>query len=273
MTDARQWIGALGGRLSVQAALLESLLSAAEDDDRWEWLELSCSVANGRGDELSDLDVGLGHRGGVAPPTDEVTQLVSGFGDVVEVSVQPWDCFTRWWVQYADGGQLDLVVMPAAHRPGRAPNSVALLDRSGVLAEEFTPKAWAATPEEPGYWLLDGWEALSNVAKYVRRGAVFEGIEQVHRARTAVFQLWAVGEHVAYPSFGLTSLLDDEHAQLPEGIEATYPLARQAQLLEAALATAAILRHAGHHARPELDTPLADYVITRLRVLSDTSCG
>src|SRR5665213_2727958 len=170
MTDARQWIGALGGRLSVQAALLESLLSAAEDDDRWEWLELSCSVANGRGDELSDLDVGLGHRGGVAPPTDEVTQLVSGFGDVVEVSVQPWDCFTRWWVQYADGGQLDLVVMPAAHRPGRAPNSVALLDRSGVLAEEFTPKAWAATPEEPGYWLLDGWEALSNVAKYVRRG-------------------------------------------------------------------------------------------------------
>jgi len=269
MTDARQWIGALGGRLKVQAGLLQSLLDAAEADDQWEWLELSCSVANGRGDELSDLDVGLGHRGDVPPPTEEVTRMVRDFGDVVEVSVQPWDRFTRWWVQYANGGQLDLVVMPAANRPGRAPNSVALLDRSGVLVETFTPKAWAALPEEPRYWLLDGWEALSNVAKYVRRGAVFEGIEQLHRARTAAFQLWAVGEHVAYPSFGLTSLLDDQHARLPEGIEATYPVAQQPQLLDAALATATILRHAGHHAQPELDTPLADYVITRLRALTN----
>jgi hypothetical protein len=54
MTDARQWIGALGGRLIVQARLLDSLLGAVEADDRWEWLELSCSVASGRGDELSE---------------------------------------------------------------------------------------------------------------------------------------------------------------------------------------------------------------------------
>jgi len=268
MTDARQWIGALGGRLSVQARLLESLLSAVEADDLWEWLELSCSVANGRGDELSDLDVALGYGGDAPPPTDEVTRMVCGFGDVVEVSVHPWDRFTRWWVQYADGGQLDLVVMPAAIRPGRAPNSVALLDRSGVLTETFTPKVWAASPEEPGYWLLDGWEAMSNVAKYVQRGAVFEGIEQLHRARTAAFQLWAVGEQVAYPSFGLTSLLDDENARLPEGIEATYPVAQQRQLVDAALAMATILRQAGHHAQSDLDTPLADYVATRLRALS-----
>src|SRR4051812_12495828 len=39
--------------------LLGGLLSAVEADQRFEWLELGCSVANGRGDELSDLDLGL----------------------------------------------------------------------------------------------------------------------------------------------------------------------------------------------------------------------
>jgi hypothetical protein len=55
---------------------------------------------------------------------------------------------------------------------------------------------------------------------------------------------------VAYPSFGLTNLLDDKNARLPEGIEATYPLAQQQQLVDAALAMATNLRQAGHHAQP-----------------------
>lgn len=58
---------------------------------------------------------------------------------------------------------------------------------------------------------------MGNVVKYLRRGAVLEGIEQVHRTRTRVLQLWAVGEGVDYPSFGLTSLLDGPNASLPDG--------------------------------------------------------
>ena len=54
------------------------------------------------------------------------------------------------------------------------------------------------------------------------RGSLLEGIEQIHRGRTRVLQLWAVGQGVAYPAFGLTSLLDDADAGLPPGIEATY---------------------------------------------------
>jgi hypothetical protein len=68
------------------------------------------------------------------------------------------------------------------------------------------------------------------------------------RGRTRVLQLWAVGQGVAYPAFGLTGLLDDADAALPPGIEATYPSPDRAGVLDAALATATLLYQAGHHA-------------------------
>jgi hypothetical protein len=58
-----------------------------------------------------------------------------------------------------------------------------------------------------------------------------------------VLQLWAVGQGVAYSAFGLTSLLD------------------------ATLAAATLLYQAGHHARPNLDTPPRTFVTTRLQLL------
>jgi hypothetical protein len=36
------------------------LLEAVEADPDWRWLELGCSIAQERGDALSDLDLGLG---------------------------------------------------------------------------------------------------------------------------------------------------------------------------------------------------------------------
>jgi len=80
-----------------------------------------------------------------------------------------------------------------------------------------------------------------------------------------VLQLWAVGEGVDYPSFGLTSLLDAPDAGLPEGIEATYPVAEREPVLAVALALAALLHLAGEHAEPALDTPLRSYVTALLR--------
>ena len=118
--DARNWIAGLGPRLAVQARLLDGLLTAVAADPRWEWLELGCSVAHGRGDELSDLDMGLGFSGTNEAPLDDVEAILRGLGQVVEVYDSPWDGFHRWWVQYTDGGQIDLVLMPAADRPGAA---------------------------------------------------------------------------------------------------------------------------------------------------------
>lgn len=159
MIDAHRWIDRLGPDLTVQATLLRGLLAAVEADERWEWLELSCSVADGRGNQLSDLDLGLGHDGDDPPPAEDLTRLLRALGDVVDLSIQPWDGFGRWWVQYHNGGQIDLVVLPAATRSGRAPGSIALLDRRGRLSETFTPRMWRAAPDEPRQWLLDGWEA------------------------------------------------------------------------------------------------------------------
>lgn len=262
--DAYRWIDALPPELAVQARLLRALIAAVEADPRWEALELGCSLAAGRADADSDLDVGLWHVDGARPGDAEVEAMVRGLGDVVEVSAQPWDGVPRWWGQYADGGQLDLVVLAAADRTGRAPGAVVLLDRSGRLADEFTPTVLSARPGEPRQWLLDGWEALAHAAKYLRRGSLLEAVEQLHRARQRIFQLWAAGEGVDYPVFGLTSLLDAEAATLPPGIESTYPVIAPASVAVTADTLARALSAAGHHVDPALDTPLADYVTAKL---------
>lgn len=263
--DAHHWIDALPSEQAVQARLLHALVAAAEADPRWEALELGCSLASGRADPDSDVDVGLWHGTAGRPSDEEVGVLVRGLGEVIEVSAQPWNGVPRWWAQYADGGQLDLVVLAAAERPGRSPGAVMLLDRGdGRFATEFTPSKHRASPGEPRQWLLDGWEALSNVAKYLHRGSLLEAAEQLHRARQRVFQLWAVGEGVDYPAFGLTSLLDAQRVTLPPNIELTYPSVAPAPMADAAMALARLLPLASQHCDPALSTPLTDYVTLKL---------
>jgi hypothetical protein len=257
-----EFIRGLPLRLGVQKRLLSGLLTAVSADDRWEWLELGCSVAAGRGDELSDLDMGLGYVDEAAVST--VDGILRALGDVVDVSAQPYGGLPRWWVQYADGGQIDLVAMPARDRRGLPPGSVALLDRAGRLSVPYRPVMLSASPDDPRNWLLDGWEALSNVAKYLRRGSLLEALDQVTRARERVFQLWACGCGVPYPAFGLTSLLDEPSPSLPPGISATYGVPGYESVKAAALATAAVLAAAAEHAQPGLDTPLRAYVTSRL---------
>ena len=268
-TEGRAWIDALPPALTGQARLLHALLTGVETDVRWEALELGCSLAAGRGDELSDLDVGLWHVPGTRPTDEDVDRLVQSLGDVIEVSAQPWDDAPRWWGQYADGTQLDLVIGAADDRGSRAPGGVMLMNRGGRFATEFTPSVLRAKPDEPRQWLLDGWEALGNTAKYLHRGSLLEAVEQIQRARQRLFQLWATGEGVDYPLFGLTSLLDDDAAALPPDVEDTYPTINHDSVAKAANTLAALLRSAGHHADQTMTTPLADYVVHRLQDVAD----
>lgn len=262
--DVDGWVRALERRLPSQGRLLSALVSAVKSDPTWEWLELSCSIARGEGDEESDLDVGLGYVGDDSPDPAWVTAMVESLGPLVDVSVQPWEQWHRWWAQYADGGQLDLVMLPADLRPGRAPQSVVLLDRADRLGSTFTPGSWQASPDSCEGWLFDGWEALSNVAKYLRRGSLHEAFDQLSRARADVFRLWAAGEGIPYPTFGVTSLLDEPGATLPPAIKSTYALPEAAPLLAAALALTDLLPAAAEHAQPGLDTPLRPYVTAKL---------
>jgi hypothetical protein len=265
VSDPRAWLRDLPAELGVQAGLLDRLLTAVEADPSWEWLEVGCSVGAGRADQLSDLDLGLG-CGRDAFDVAAVSRLLAGLGEVVELAEQPWGngCH-RWWVQYVDGGQIDLVVMPAQARAGLPPGSVALLDRAGRLQARFVPSIYTAAPEDPRRWLLDGWEALANAAKYLQRGSLFEATEALHTARSRIYQLWAAGEGVPYPKFGLTSLLDVAGATLPPGIETTYACPDADRLRVAALRAANLLDTAGRHAQSGLTTPLGGYVLNRLR--------
>jgi len=155
-------------------------------------------------------------------------------------------------------------VVSADYRSGRAPGSVALLDRSGRLTDTFTPSLWSAATDDPRNWMLDGWEALANVAKYLRRQSVLEALEQLSRARERVLQLWAVAEQVPYPAFGLVSLLDNPAASLPPAIKVTYAGASADDVRTAALTTAELLGMAADRAQPGLATALRPYVIRRL---------
>lgn len=91
MTDARDWIRRWGPDLTIQARLAESLLDSVEADTRWDWLELGCSIADGRGDRWSDLDIALGHVGEASPPRDEVDSMLRGLDAVVDLSAAPWN--------------------------------------------------------------------------------------------------------------------------------------------------------------------------------------
>jgi len=73
--DARRWLAAMPARVGGQRRLLESLIAAAEAAPAFRWLELGGSLARGAGDELSDIDAGLGNR-------DDAHHRPAGGGDL-----------------------------------------------------------------------------------------------------------------------------------------------------------------------------------------------
>lgn len=238
------------------AHVVESLRTAVRGDEFWRWMELGCSLAAGRGDELSDIDAGIGYRGNTSAEhlIELGTDLVGTAGPIVDLLVHHmpgWPEQTRRFaVEYESGVQLDLVLMPAERRPGLPDGSLALVDKDGTLANPFTPPVAEPPPGETAEeWLMLGWWALSDVAKYLRRGSLHEAVARIGEARTLALQLWAVAIGIPYPSFGLTSLLDYPPFELPDGLEATYarPSSR-AEVIEAAWATADLLERAGHDA-------------------------
>ena len=270
------------------ARLIEQLRLAVVDDDRWRWLELSCSLAAGRGDRWSDIDVGIGHD-----VADELLRtagldLVERIGSAVDVLVHAdpaWpDGILRFAVEYSvalpaatghaavDDGigiQLDLVFMPAGHRPGLPDGSQVLVDKDDHLSTIWTPPVARATAEQAREWTMLGWWALSNVAKYLQREARYEAVAALEEARTQTLRVFAAARAVPYPAFGLTTLLDAEPAVLPDRLDATYAAPDDPDgILAAAFAIVELLTaaadEAGVRLERDLSTPWATTVVARL---------
>jgi Streptomycin adenylyltransferase len=261
--EGRAWIEALPPELARQRGLLLRLLEAVEPDERIRAYELQCSVARGVGDELSDLDAGLWVADEQLTETiASLPGLLRTLGEPIDLLEQPEADNPYFFVQYADGTQLDLLVLRASTAKGRVPTAVVLLDRDGLLSEPWEPRTLRATPADRRGWAFLAWLALLNLDKYLRRGSLWEARAQLEEARTQLLRLHAERLGIPYPEFGLTSLLDEPEPTLPDGLEATVAGLDARELRGAALALAAQLESYD-------PPPLARYARTRLAEAAD----
>lgn len=263
------------------------MLTAVEAEPRWATFWLSCSVADGRGDALSDLDAALGWEPDGLPEDPLVLSVIRSAGSVQDCLAHRLPGWTidhrRFAVEYADGLQLDLVVLPAAQRSYLVPGEVVLHDPDGLLVP--TGPLDPVSAETAAEWLFLGWWALSDVAKYAARESWFEAAERLSDVRLAACRLWAVAAGARHPQFGLGQLLDlpqtdrDEPGsgrletdarlpgRLPAGLESLYALPSRTSVLLALQAAPAVLEEARRAAGTAgLATPaLAAHVRARLR--------
>ncbi len=239
------WLDNLG--LPGHAEILRRFLDEVERQPVFRFVELSCSVARGAGDELSDLDLGLGIADEQWPAAlSIVPALLRRLGetvDLLEHVLAEWGDIPhrRFFVQYRDRVQVDLVAFPASRRSGMPPGSVALYDPDGRLMATMVSKLERATPEEVHEWVFLAWVALADLDKYVRRESPWEALERLHKARTYVWQLWAIAIEAPYPSFGLTSVLDQPASAGPPGLAETVATLESDDIRRAGLALADLL--------------------------------
>lgn len=224
-TEIESWLASLG--LPRHERLLRDLVAHATRDRRVRFIELACSVARGAGDELSDLDLGIGIDDNAWPSAlDDLSVALRLLGepiDVLEHEMTSWAGrpHRRYFIQFADLVQVDLVAMPASTRGGLPPGSIAIYDPDGRLASPMSPPQEHATPADVREWAFEAYVALMNMDKYLRRGSPWEALEQLHVGRTLTWQLWAVARGIPFPAFGLTAVLDADGAETPPGLQAT----------------------------------------------------
>jgi nucleotide-binding universal stress UspA family protein len=265
-------LASLRSRLPRHAALLDSMSDVVKRDGCWRFLEVGCSLGAGGGDELSDIDAGLGYDGievqdlhaaarhfalEIVVPADFIVHRMDGWSEDV----------CRLAAEYDDGLQLDLVVMPAARRAGLPDRSFAVVDKDERLSVAITPPArLPPSIEVAREWVVLGWWAIATADKYVRRDSLFEAVQAIDEARAHSLRLWAAGHDVPYPAFGLTSLLDFPPYELPPELVATYAVPDDVDAVAAAnRATAELLATASVSAGASLGTDIASPLASRLR--------
>lgn len=275
----RAWLRELHGTLPRHADALQAMLRAVEAEPQWATFWLSCSVADGRGDELSDLDAALGWGDDGLPDDALVVAVIRAAGRVHDLLAHRLPGWTldhrRYAVEYADGLQLDLVVLPAAERSYRVPAEVVLHDPGELLVgiKGWDPVAFDTAAE----WLFLGWWALSDVAKYAVRESWLEAAERLSDVRLATCRLWAAAVNASHPQFGLGQLLDlpSPEASLPPRLRTLFALPTAESVLSALRAATAALEEARLQATdviPQLTTPaIAEHVLARVQRISGAS--
>ncbi|MHB8399334.1 MAG: hypothetical protein ACYDCI_10445 [Candidatus Limnocylindrales bacterium] len=266
------WIASL--TLPDHADILGRLVGEIEADTRFRFIEVDCSIARGTADRLSDLDLALGIADDSWPDAlGAVPALLGRLGplvDLLEHQLVEWGerPHRRFFAQYENGVQIDLVALPVSQRPGLPVGSLALYDADGHLATTVIPRAAQASAADVREWAFLAWIALADLDKYVRRGSPWEAFERLQQARTFLWRLWAVAQGLEYPVFGLTSVLDAPVLAVPDGVEETVATLDPGALRAAAVHLARLLgpvsAEAASATRAALPDGMARFVRARL---------
>lgn len=300
----RAWLAALPDELAAQRRVMAFLADRAETWPLAASLLVGCSLGRGAADALSDIDAALGvdapggEAGAALIETAEamVAAALPEMGALVDVlrhRTGPDSQYVRRiFAQFADGTQLDLVVVAEAEiearrRAGGAPDFISLYQAparpgsggpndqtpAGRSASGREPSAaYAVTGEQVREWAFHGWCALIDADKYLRRGSLWEAHSRLEAARDHVWALWAAAHGALYPWHGLSQVLDHDPGNLPPGIESTVAGLDAPGLRRAARASAKVLTTASEAAArrhpADLPAPMAAYVT---RVLSRES--
>ena len=94
------------------------------------------------------------------------------------------------------------------------------------MSTPFTP--WAdevaeRTAERANEYAHFAWWMLSDVAKYLQRRSWYEAVERLGVVRDYTLRLVAIGADVAFPEYGLISLVDFVPRVIPDALADTYP--------------------------------------------------
>ncbi|GAB3929527.1 hypothetical protein GCM10011575_27110 [Microlunatus endophyticus] len=178
------------------------------------WLELGGSLGRGAGDELSDIDAGMGLTiEDVEGKLDAIEENVTRFGPVAGTLRQHFGPdTTHLIVVYRHGPQLSLVVSPASSRSGLPPEATALVDKVDRLATPIDRSRWDPTSDTRREWTFLACITAGDALKHAGRGQFWRAFASLSTARDHYLQLLAADEHVIFPQFGAVSL---ENAGLP----------------------------------------------------------
>jgi hypothetical protein len=274
--DGPHWVEELSAGLAAQRALLHNLLAFCQDDPDIRWLVIGCSLARGVADTLSDIDAALGvDDEQLAAALPRIRRAVDGLGELIDSYHHKLPSLDmpheRIFAQYADRTQMDLVAYLASTPAGSIPDAVVLYDPSHLLVvPEPTPPA-PVTAEQVRERAFQGWCALADAGKYLRRSSPWEALDRLNEARAQFWYLWAAARHVLNPQYGLTSILDHTPAHLPPGIERTVSDLDPGRLLAAARELADLLNILGTQfsddQRAALPAAMARYVISDLAAI------
>lgn len=208
--------------------IVDRLCDWARNTPWCEWLELGGSLAEGRGDQHSDVDAGLGVGGGIGlrAASAAAVRAAGGFAATADSLRQNLGTARapaeHVIVQYEDGRQLSLVVLAASDRRGAPPGALVLLDRTGRLRKTWLPPQLEASFDERRQWAFLSWLNLGDAVKHGKRGSVWRAVHSLEQARDYVWKLYAASRGLRYPVFGPVTVETARHPA-PPGIEESYP--------------------------------------------------